>query len=370
MRKSIMFFENLNNSQHLYENLQRSKGIENKQLIYLDSNPASFYHSKLYRYKDKIEKITKIGIVNFLVYLFTKKTIVVSGSPGSYHRKISKNIILLNHGWGTKSTPGNNEIKNENIMNNYRNTLKSLKYIICLSDFDSTYYLKHQYLNQEVQPIFIPLGSPRNDFLIKNQKNRKLINDLEKELKLNKSKKKIILFSPTHRDDPVKNEIYLNSILEEFHKIDDQLDKKDIVILFRPHYYSKSIKIKTEVFKNIKYVGFDEYKDVRPLMIFSDCLMTDYSSIFVDYLLIDKPIIFYVPDLKEYSEYRGLVIDYSNGIHTPGPKIEDLSDLLEVNEESFYHYNLHESKHFFHKYTDDKSTERISQFIEDEFNKI
>lgn len=369
MKKSIILFENLNNSQHLYKELQQRK-LKDDQLIYLDSDPSLFYHSKYYRYKDKVRKIRGIGLLNFLTYLLTKKTIVVSGSPGFYQRFISKNIIFLNHGWGTKSTPGHNEIKNKKAMGNYKNTLKSLKYIICLSEFDSTYYLNHKDLIGEGKPTFVPLGSPRNDYLVRNQHDINLIKELEKIFNIDKKEKKVILFSPTHRDDNLRNETYLDSILESFNKIDEKLGEQGKTILFRPHYYSQNIKHKIDKFNNIKYAGFDEYKDVRPLMIFSDYLITDYSSIFVDYLLIDKPIIFYVPDLDEYSKHRGLVIDYGNSIHTPGPKIKDLTDLLEIAEGDFCDFDLHQSKHFFHKYTDDKSTERVSQFIEDEFNKI
>ncbi|MDQ0803461.1 CDP-glycerol glycerophosphotransferase family protein [Priestia megaterium] len=369
MKKSIILFENLNNSRHIYEELH-NRELKKEQLIYLDSNPSLFYHSKYYRYKDKIRKIRKIGLLKFITYLITKKTIVVSGSPGFYQRFISKNIIFLNHGWGTKSTPGHNEITNKKAMGNYRNTLKSLKYIICLSDFDSTYYLNHKDLLGERKPTFVPLGSPRNDYLVRNQKDISLLKELEKVFNIDKKEKKVILFSPTHRDDNIRNEIYLESILKSFNDIDEKLGEQGKTILFRPHYYSKNIRHKLDKFNNIKYAGFDEYDDVRPLMLFSDYLITDYSSIFVDYLLINKPIIFYVPDLNEYSKYRGLVIDYSNNIHTPGPKIEDLSDLLKITEQDFCNYDLEKSKHFFHNYTDDKSTERISQFIENEFNKI
>ncbi|PKG23706.1 CDP-glycerol glycerophosphotransferase family protein [Niallia nealsonii] len=370
MGKSIIFFENLNNGQEIY-NYMVEKNLELKgNLIYLDSNPSKFYKSKWYRIYDKINKILKIGIVNTISYFITKKTIIISGSSGAYQKNLSNNIILLNHGWGTKSTPGKNELNNPDIMKNYENTLANLKYIICLSSFDSTYYLNNEKLNSSSKPTFIPLGSPRNDYLVRNINNNTLIQNIEKELKINKTGKKIFLYSPTHRDDKIRSKEFLNELLIQFNQIDKELEKKNYIILFRPHYYSPDIQKEIEKFNNILYVGFDKYKDVRPLMLLSDLLITDYSSIFVDYLLINKPIIFHVPDLEEYSNFRGLVIDYENLLHTPGPKIKKLKDLFLINELSLSQYDLKASKHFFHKYTDDRATERISKFIKREFQNL
>jgi CDP-glycerol glycerophosphotransferase (TagB/SpsB family) len=46
------------------------------------------------------------------------------------------------------------------------------------------------------------------------------------------------------------------------------------------------------------------------MMICADLLITDYSSVFFEYLLLDRPILFYAPDLQDYTKDRGCYLDY------------------------------------------------------------
>src|SRR5690606_18458194 len=56
-------------------------------------------------------------------------------------------------------------------------------------------------------------------------------------------------------------------------------------------------------------------------------LVTDYSSIMFDYALLDRPMIFYVPDLEEYTgRDRGCYFDLAE--HAPGPLLREEDALL------------------------------------------
>ncbi|WP_256686331.1 CDP-glycerol glycerophosphotransferase family protein [Halococcus qingdaonensis] len=71
--------------------------------------------------------------------------------------------------------------------------------------------------------------------------------------------------------------------------------------------------------------------DIYPLLKYTDALLTDYSSIYFDYLLLDKPIVFYPFDLEEYRQERDFFLDYERV--TPGPVATDFDELLEhLNE--------------------------------------
>ncbi|MFZ5722410.1 MAG: CDP-glycerol glycerophosphotransferase family protein [Pseudomonadota bacterium] len=74
-------------------------------------------------------------------------------------------------------------------------------------------------------------------------------------------------------------------------------------------------------------VEIDAASDVYPLLSEVDVLVTDYSSIFFDFLLLDRPIVFYPYDLDRYTtDERRLLFPYE--AMTPGPKARDFPGLL------------------------------------------
>ena len=66
--------------------------------------------------------------------------------------------------------------------------------------------------------------------------------------------------------------------------------------------------------------------DINSLMPFIDILITDYSSSYVDFLLLDRPIIFYVYDIESYHSKEGLIDNYES--HMPGAKIKNEGNLF------------------------------------------
>jgi CDP-glycerol glycerophosphotransferase len=85
--------------------------------------------------------------------------------------------------------------------------------------------------------------------------------------------------------------------------------------------------------------------DICFILKYTDILITDYSSIYFDFLLHNKPIIFYPYDLEYYkSKDRGLIFDYDK--FTPGPKAYNLNQLkkiiMEVIKNNKEHLNIYE----------------------------
>lgn len=62
----------------------------------------------------------------------------------------------------------------------------------------------------------------------------------------------------------------------------------------------------------------------------ADVLLTDYSSVFFDYLAVDRPIVFFPYDLASYTESRGFYFDYESV--TPGPIVTDTGELTAALE--------------------------------------
>ena len=151
---------------------------------------------------------------------------------------------------------------------------------------------------------FMITGLPRNDELISN--NTPMIrDDIKRRLGISNGKK-VILYAPTFREytkDPGNNVI--QSIPLSFDRLKQELSD-DFVILLRAHYeVLKVLGIQEDSFLH----NVSTYPCLNDLMLVSDMLVSDYSSIFFDYSILEKPMLCYAYDYQEYQEKRGLYFD-------------------------------------------------------------
>ena len=123
---------------------------------------------------------------------------------------------------------------------------------------------------------------------------------------------------------------------------------------------------------NLENVYFlDKNVDAYPLFTEVDCLITDYSSVAYDFMLTDKPIIYFIHDFEHYvSKCRGLRFDYDSV--TPGPKVrtlEQMADALTLVMAEKKHGEIgvdvayERIRDFFHAYCDNRSAERAYNSI-------
>ena len=69
------------------------------------------------------------------------------------------------------------------------------------------------------------------------------------------------------------------------------------------------------------------YNDIQELMLISDVLITDYSSVFFDYSVLRRPILFFTYDLDRYRDVlRGFYLDFESV--APGPLLRDNDELV------------------------------------------
>ena len=297
--------------------------------------------------------------------LSDEKIVFVFPSIASRYVEIPKNermvTVFLNHGWGTKLVPSVRAAEESLELRVCAAARKFTDYIICYSEFDGTYFLQHPLLNGLPLPKFVPLGHPRNDFIVQNKNNSNYKMEIRKKLAVSENSK-VFLIAPTFRDFLKDyNEEIVKLYETELEELSKMLDERTYV-LYRPHHYL-GLNVQKSRWSNVIICDAKTFPDPRPLMLASDILVTDYSSIFVDFLLLDRRIVFFQPDLQKYQKVRGLAIDPNNKIHMPGPKINHLSELLELSENDFAEYNLEESKRFFHKYSDANATNRFAKFL-------
>ena len=109
------------------------------------------------------------------------------------------------------------------------------------------------------------------------------------------------------------------------------------------------------------------YMDIRDLYLASDLLITDYSSVFFDYAILNRPIIFFMYDLENYrDQLRGFYIDIEKD--APGPIVQTEKELFQaIHAMSDSNVQLSstfsEFKNRFSSLEDGKATERVVQTI-------
>lgn len=165
-------------------------------------------------------------------------------------------------------------------------------------------------------------GQPRNDGLFQKNDCREILGQLFPDLP---EYTKTVLYAPTFRD-------YGQVQLFPFKDFDQKqleafLEEKNMLLFIRTHVAEQG-SAAPYLGKRIRFLGNEQAEDVTGILNIFDCLITDYSSIYIDYLLTDKPMIFLPYDHQQYLDGRGMNFDYDDV--TPGPKPETFNDFLDA----------------------------------------
>lgn len=204
------------------------------------------------------------------------------------------------------------------------------------------------------------LGYPRVDIFFNDKLCQK---NMKHELNLT-TYAKIILYAPTFRDHKTSVSPFTNLFLKS---LNETLRKKNEVLLVKKHPWETKLVI-PEGLSHIRDVS-REVRDIQELLLHTDVLITDYSSVFFDFMVTEKPIIFYAYDLEDYLENcRSMYYDYKTIV--PGPIIESENSLLKTLEtveewskkgESLKHYA--EINERFNEFNDGNSCSRILEWV-------
>ncbi len=358
----------LDNARYLFEYIHESTKIEaiwiskNKNIVkeLQEEGFNAFYeHSDealYYARRAKVAVIThrgnrKGGDLPF--YLFSKKTEIIQLWHGIGLKKMAfdDKVFSFQHNedclkWRIKAL-----IKK--VFFPYFNYVNKPSMILALADNTREIFSKAFRIPKE--KVYIT-GYPRNDILLKNQ-----------SVKKKESKKKKVIYMPTFRGS-------VNSDFDLFlqygfnvEKIDDFLLKENMQLDIKLHPFNqpspKLIK-KLELSKNIFFLDHDA---IYEIISEYNILITDYSSIYFDYLLLNRPVIFAPFDQETYlKQDREFYFDYEEV--TPGPKAmnwDEVMESLKIFNKNPQAYSEERKiiKDRFHTYQDNKSTQRVYEAI-------
>ncbi len=291
-----------------------NNGYNEKYEIYLvvsDKNDLQYYNG--------IKNIYPIeGVVGGAWQTLTAKYVFHCYGMGKMCNIIPKNQIVFDiwHGTALKS------------LGKYHDEYHRYStYVLAASDFAKSYF-KNCFGYDDDQ--FYIGGYPRCDLFFNSI-------DALKEFGIDKNQyQKTIIYMPTFRkaaqygynDSDREFPLFTKESLIAFN---EYLVKNNILFIIKPHPAQDSIEMLNSLkLSNIKIIKNKNLLD-KNIMLYSlvsdaDILITDYSSIYFDFLLTQKPIAFVIDDMGEYGNHRGFVVDNPLD-YMPGEKIQNVEDL-------------------------------------------
>ncbi|MDX8366161.1 CDP-glycerol glycerophosphotransferase family protein [Cytobacillus sp. IB215665] len=166
----------------------------------------------------------------------------------------------------------------------------------------------------------LPTGIPRTDLFYDEQLTSQIKGKLYSRFPLLKHKQKI-LYAPTFRHGQLNN----YNIKLDLDKLYEKL-RGDYILILKLH---PMVKVNVDYERTYKgfIVDLSSYKSTNELLMITDYLITDYSSIPFEYAILQKPMIFYPYDLKIYQQEQGVIQDYETTV--PGPIANDTEEIIE-----------------------------------------
>ena len=158
---------------------------------------------------------------------------------------------------------------------------------------------------------------------------------------------------------------------EQLNDINRLLKEKDLVLIVKLHPFQDQKVVNLLNESNIVAITnnqlYENDVQINQLLTISDALISDYSSVAVDYMQLDRPIAFTLEDLEEYKDSRGFVFDNIQN-WLPGYKITNIDDLktfiYEIADDLDSSSDIrHELFSKMHRYNDNKSSKRICDYF-------
>ncbi|MDL2211448.1 CDP-glycerol glycerophosphotransferase family protein [Erysipelotrichaceae bacterium OttesenSCG-928-M19] len=191
----------------------------------------------------------------------------------------------------------------------------------------NSYTTKNYHSAFRTKAQILELGYPRNDVLYTNN-NEDYRNQIKDKIAI-RLNKRVILYAPTFRDDQVVGRSKFNqTLMFDYKKMYDSLGANQVLLIRTHMVVVNELIIPPEYGDRI--IDVSDYSNIEDLLLISEALITDYSSVFFDYLNLERPIIFYAYDLDKYQDkLRGFYLDYTKD-NLPGPIITVENELYDI----------------------------------------
>ncbi|PTY80826.1 CDP-glycerol--glycerophosphate glycerophosphotransferase [Heyndrickxia sporothermodurans] len=175
--------------------------------------------------------------------------------------------------------------------------------------------------------------------------------------------KKVILYAPTFRD----GQLDTHKLTLDLRLVYERLGN-EYVVLLRLHPAIKNIISYEGTFPGFVF-DYSSYVDINELLIITDILISDYSSVPFEFALLNRPMIFFAYDLESYQQNRGLWESYEEMV--PGPVAKDTSEVIKwIKSNSVDYQKIREFSLKWNEFSHGSSSQKLVKYLCDkEINK-
>lgn len=301
----------------IYEAIIKDPKYKDYKCVWAFSNPA--------KYKDQCgSEIVKMDSFKYFVTALKAKYWVTNVNIERGLKIKRKRNICLNtwHGTGPKTI--GNGVKGRKDYN-----FSNIDFILADGEFLKDSFIRN--FNATRDNVYL-IGRPREDVLFKTKEQLSMLKkQIIRKYRFPKGKK-LILFAPTWRESTNNGKTYnVGFSFDLQHWVNVLGD--EYIILFRAH----SITNEYQIPKNKNIIDVTNIDNINELYIVSDILISDYSSCFTDFSILEKPILCYAPDYDSYRKERGLVYDleayFVNGVIQSEDKLLECICHMDIDAE-------------------------------------
>ena len=258
---------------------------------------------------------------SYYKYLLVSKYIVCNSSfPKTFAKRPEQVYLNTWHGVPLKvmgyERPGQRVASTQRIMQNFLNA----DYILGANTFTAERMFKKAYMLDGIyEGKLLSAALPRTDniYNVSREEARKRLADAGF-----KTDKKIIVYAPTWKGALYNSLKYdLGELKGAVNELKSKINTDEYEVYLRVHYFIYRAIMMDEEMRRICLPFSIDTDELLPAV---DILISDYSSIFFDFLGTGRPIFFYVPDLADYSENRGIYFPMED---MPGPVSETIDGI-------------------------------------------
>lgn len=349
------------NAKALYEYIMANQIYRQYDIVWLVNDPVILQILTQNGIKTCLEKS-----IHGLYCIFRSKYIV--GTHNHYCRlKVRKQYLInLWHGMPLKAMGFADHLETESSLQGFRIGGEADNILIATSSITRNAMV----VSFLVDPRKVAItGQPRNDYLFMTSKEQKLAQLLNRDLS---QYNKLLLYMPTFRVGYGRFEGTTEHLdllrLEIFNEF---LKDNNILFVLKLHPFEEKYWISQDNFEqcneNIVILNTEcltaHLISIYEVLECFDILITDYSSIYFDFLLLNRPIIFLPLDLRRYAQTRGFLLEPYD-FWTPGPKattIEMLIDEIQkcISDPAYYEMERKTINSLINQFQDGSSCERV-----------